>query len=62
MLINAAAIKLTLRRAVPELWRLGNGGNTWNGIGGETGSKALQKAVKDFSKKMERNECRLEGR
>lgn len=31
-LINAAAIKLTLRRAVPELWRLQSGGNTWNGM------------------------------
>lgn len=32
MLINAAAIKLTLRRALPEEWRLGSRGNTWNGI------------------------------
>lgn len=32
MLISAAAIKLTLRRAVPEWWRLGSGGNTRDGI------------------------------
>lgn len=32
MLISAAAIKLTLRRAVPERWRLGSGGNTRDGI------------------------------